>query len=570
MVGFHKIEGGMKTMKADIGISYLRLSEEDINKGESESITNQRRFINDYCKRNGIVLVGEFVDDGWSGGNFERPGFQQMMKELQKGKVSIVITKDLSRLGRDMREASYYAEQFFPEHGIRYIAINDNFDSNNDNIMAPFHFAMNEVYLRDGSKKVKEVLKNKRENGLYCACPPYGYKKDDRNKNLLVPDENTAPVVQRIFRQAANGDSTRQIAIDLNNDNIIPPLKYRVLYRDNFNERGASRATDYWNYTTVKRILKNEVYLGHTVLGKSKKVSIKSSKKVKINKDDWAITKNTHQPLISEELFERTKVNLGRNTKKYEGYERVRKSIFSGVAYCAKCGSAMCSTGTVHKGEREKYWYLGCINKRKDISTPCPGVRIRYSDLIELVKNDINTFISMTDDEIKEIAEALEKESLSEGVVLSRKDRIEKAKNRLSVIDKMISKLYFDNAEGKISDHRLNTMVDELEAEYTNLTKTLSELESEELNQKNIGDDISKFFNLVKEHTKIEELTRDILLTFVDRIEIDERIYPDDVVRNTHNNKPFTQNIKIYYKFIKDNIGCGQINFPAGNDDASE
>ena len=163
-------------MKADIGIAYLRLSDEDFNDGdykkltnqkthgengvkrESESIINQRRLIKDYCSRNGITLVGEFVDDGWSGGNFERPGFQEMMRELQKGKVSVVLTKDLSRLGRDMREASYYAEQFFPEHGIRYIAINDNFDSEVDNVMAPFQFAMNEVYLRDGSKKIKQVL----------------------------------------------------------------------------------------------------------------------------------------------------------------------------------------------------------------------------------------------------------------------------------------------------------------------------------------------------------------------------------------------------------------------------
>ena len=553
-------------MKADIGISYLRLSEEDVNKGESESITNQRRFISDYCNRNGITLVGEFVDDGWSGGNFERPGFQQMMRELQKGKVSIVLTKDLSRLGRDMREASYYAEQFFPEHGIRYIAINDNFDSNNDNIMAPFHFAMNEVYLRDGSKKIKEVLKNKRENGLYCACPPYGYKKDDKDKNLLVPDENTAPIVQRIFRQAANGDSTRKIAMDLNNDKIIPPLKYRVLYRDNFNERGAAKATDFWNYTTVKRILKNEVYLGHTVLGKSKKVSIKSSKKVKIQKDDWAITRNTHEALISEELFERAQINLGRGTKKYEGYDVVRKSIFSGIVYCTKCGSALCSCGSVYKGEREKYWYLSCVRKKRDFKDPCPGVRIKYSDLMELVKNDLNTYISMTDEEIKEIADELIKENQSDGAILSRKDRISKINTRLSVIDKTISKLYLDNAEEKISDRRLKTMVDELEAEYTNLTKTLSEIEEEELNKENLENDALRFFNLVKQHTKIEELTRDILLTFVDRIEVDERIYPEGVIRNTHNNKPFTQNIKIYYKFIKDNLGCDHRIFPVDND----
>lgn len=549
-------------MKTDIGISYLRLSDEDIKKGESESITNQRRFIKDYCTRNGITLVGEFVDDGWSGGNFERPGFQSMMRELQKGKASIVITKDLSRLGRDMREASYYAEQFFPEHGIRYIAINDNFDSEVDNVMAPFQFAMNEVYLRDGSKKVKEVLKNKRENGLYCACPPYGYKKDSKDKNLLVPDENTAPIVQRIFQQAANGDSTRKIAIDLNDDNIIPPLKYRVLYRDNFNERGASRASDYWNYTTVKRVLKNEVYLGHTILGKTKKVSMKSSKKVKVDKDNWAVTKDTHQPLVSEDIFSKAQINMGRNTKKYEGYERVRKSIFSGIVYCAKCGSALCSCGSVYNGEREKYWYLGCTKKRKDIVTPCPGVRIRYADLVDLITRDLNCFINMTDDDIKDIADEIVKEKMSECAITSRKGRIEKIKSRLSVIDKMISKLYLDNAEGKISDKRLKITVDDLEVEYTSLNKTLLELEKEESNAETLEGDVLRFFDLVKQYTHIDELTRDILLTFVDKIEISEKVFPEGVIRNTHLNQPFTQEIKIYYKFIKDILSREEKAFP--------
>lgn len=549
-------------MKADIGISYLRLSDEDIKKGESESITNQRRFIKDYCIRNGITLIGEFVDDGWSGGNFERPGFQSMMRELQKGKVSVVITKDLSRLGRDMREASYYAEQFFPEHGIRYIAINDNFDSEVDNVMAPFQFAMNEVYLRDGSKKVREVLKNKRENGLYCACPPFGYKKDTHDINLLIPDENTAPIVQRIFQQAAKGDSTRKIATDLNNDGVIPPLKYRVLYRDNFNEKGASRASDYWNYTTVKRVLKNEVYLGHTILGKTKKVSMKSNKKIKVNKDDWVVTKNTHEPLVSEELFSKAKINMGRNTKKYEGYERVRKSIFSGIVYCAKCGSALCSCGSVYNGEREKYWYLGCTKKRQDITNPCPGVRIRYTDLIELIKQDLNSFINMTDEDIKEIADELIRINLSENAIMSRKGRIEKIKTRLSVIDKMISKLYLDNAEGKISDRRLKITVDELEVEYSSLTKSLLELEKEESSKETLEGDVLKFFNLAKQYTHIEELTRDVLLTFVDRIEISEKVFPEGVIRNTHLNQPFTQEVKIYYKFIKDILSREEKAFP--------
>jgi len=177
-----------------IAFAYLRLSVEEAQNGESSSIVNQRSIIEHYCQTHGIILVRVFVDDGWSGGNFDRPGFKEMIEALKSGQANMVITKDLSRLGRDMREASYYAEEYFPDHGIRYIAIADNFDNEAENIMAPFQFAMNEVYLRDGSRKVKDVLRNKREKGQYCACPPYGYKKHERNKSLLVPDEVTAPI----------------------------------------------------------------------------------------------------------------------------------------------------------------------------------------------------------------------------------------------------------------------------------------------------------------------------------------------------------------------------------------
>ena len=198
----------MRTDKLTLGFAYLRLSNEEAQGGESSSITNQRMIVQNYCKQNGITLVREFVDDGYSGGNFDRPAFQEMMRQLSQGKANTVITKDLSRLGRDMRESSYYAEQFFPEHDIHYIAIGDNFDTERENIMAPFLFAMNEVYLRDGSRKVKDVLRSKRQNGQYCACPPYGYRKDREDKHRLAPDEQTAPVVQRIFERAAKGDSS--------------------------------------------------------------------------------------------------------------------------------------------------------------------------------------------------------------------------------------------------------------------------------------------------------------------------------------------------------------------------
>ncbi len=540
----------MKTGRFTLGFAYLRLSNEEAQGGESSSITNQRMIVQNYCKQNGITLVREFVDDGYSGGNFNRPGFKEMLKQLELGKAGLVITKDLSRLGRDMREASYYAEQFFPEHGIQYIAIADNFDTEHDNIMAPFLFAMNEVYLRDGSRKVKDVLRSKRENGQYCACPPYGYRKDREDKHRLTPDEATAPVVERIFRRAAAGDSSRKIALDLNTDGIIPPLKYRVLYRDAFSEEGAARASDLWNYTTVKRILKNPVYLGHTLLGKSKKVSVKSKKKAAVPRDKWAVTENTHPPLVDGALFQRAQENLGRGSRDYRAYDHVRKSIFGGVAVCAKCGHALCSCGTVYKGEREKYWYLSCTHQRQDIANPCQGVRIRYADLVELVRQDLNSLLALNDQEIENLVQEAVRRAGSKESLKTRQMKKERAEARITAIDKIVTKLYTDNAAGKLDDDRLNRMVAGLEKESAGLKAALEELNAPSPAQRT-ADSYARFFELARSCTHLEELNRDTLVTFVDRIEIGPKLYENGGHKvPARANQPYRQSVRIFYKFI--------------------
>ena len=540
----------MKTGRFTLAFAYLRLSNEEAQGGESSSITNQRMIVQNYCKQNNIALVREFVDDGYSGGNFNRPGFKEMLKQLEQGKASLVITKDLSRLGRDMREASYYAEQFFPEHGIQYIAIADNFDTEHDNIMAPFLFAMNEVYLRDGSRKVKDVLRSKRESGQYCACPPYGYRKDQENRHRLAPDEATAPVVERIFQRAAAGDSSRKIALDLNADGIIPPLKYRVLYRDEFSEEGAARASDVWNYTTVKRILKNPVYLGHTLLGRSKKVSVKSKKKVAVPRDSWAVTEDTHPPLVDESLFQRAQENLGRGTRNYRAYDHVRKSIFGGIAVCARCGYSLCSCGTVYKGEREKYWYLSCTHQRQDIPEPCEGVRIRYADLMELVRQDLNSLLALSDQEIEELAQEAARRVGSKENLQARKMKRERAEARVATIDKIVTKLYTDNAAGKLDDDRLSRMVGDLERESAGLKATLEELSAPSPAQQ-MADRYTQFFELARSYTHLDELDRDTLVTFVDRIEIGPKVYEDGSHRiPARASQPYRQSVRIFYKFI--------------------
>lgn len=550
------------TTSLSLAYAYYRLSQEEAQDGQSSaSIINQKKIVEAYCAQRGIVLLDSFVDDGWSGSNFERPGFQKMMKALQAGKANMVITKDLSRLGRDMREASYYAEQFFPEHQIHYVAIADNFDSELENIMAPFQFAMNEVYLRDGSRKVKDVLRMKRSKGEYCACPPFGYKKDPRNRDRLIPDEETAPIVAQIFQRSAAGDSCIKIAHDLTEAGVITPLKYRVLYRDNFSDTGAARATDCWNYTTVKRIIKNQVYLGNTLLGKTRKASIKSRRKISIPQEDWAITSNTHEPLVDQMTFDKAQANLGKGSRDYRQYDQVRKSIFGGIAVCSRCGYSLCSSGTVYKGEREKYWFLSCNHKSKRFENPCEGVNIKYADLLEVVRQDLNSLIKLADKEISKLVNQVLEEINDESAKKVREAKIEKAKARLNVINRTIGKLYTDNAEGKLADSRLEVMAADLEKEASGLEKALEVLCAPPPDD-DIRSNYKRFFDLAKQYSTIEVLDRDTLLTFVEKIEVGPKILPDGYVRAPRKNAAYQQSVKIYYKFI----GCLHIkplqNFP--------
>lgn len=535
--------------RVTIAYAYYRLSQEEANEGQSSSILNQEKIVRDYCARNGIALLDSFVDDGWSGGNFERPGFQAMMRALEFGKANMVITKDLSRLGRDMRESSYYAEQFFPEHQIHYIAIADNFDSELENVMAPFQFAMNEVYLRDSSRKVRDVFKMKRSKGEYCACAPFGYKKDPKDKNHLIPDEETAPIVTSIFQRSAAGKSCITIAQELSNEGVVTPLKYRALYRDNFTDAGAARATDYWNYTTVKRIIKNEVYLGKTVLGKTRKVSLKSKKKISVPKEDWVVTEGTHIPLVDQMTFDKAQFNLGKGSRDYRQYGHVRKSIFGGIAICSLCGYSLCSSGTVYKGEREKYWFLSCNHKSKRFENPCQGVNIKYSDLLELVRQDLNSLINLTDAEIDALVNGVLEEMNDASAEKERESKIEKSQARLKVISRTIEKLYFDNAEGKLSDSRLETMVAKLEKEATTLEASLEDLTAPSPAAE-VRSNYEKFFQLAKQYSNIEVLDRDILLTFIDRIVVGPKILPDGYIKAPRKHASYQQSVTIYYKFI--------------------
>ncbi len=541
-----------KTNAVNIAYIYLRLSNEDQRQGESGSITNQRKILEDYCKRNSIVIAREFADDDWSGGNFNRPDFQAMIQALKTDrKVNMVITKDLSRLGRDMSESSYYAERYFPEHGIRYIAVYDNFDSEQENMLAPFQFAINDVYLRDSSKKVKTALHAMMDRGEYCCRAPYGYKKDPHDNHKLLPNEETASVVKRIFQMAAQGYSSWAIADALNRDGVFPPLKYRVLELESVNSGNAEYMSDEWSNTTITRIVRNPVYLGHTMLGRSKKVSPKSDVKRPVPREEWRVTLNTHEPLVSQETFDKASFFLSKRKQDYEKYEHVRRSIFGGIAYCACCGAPMCSSGTVYNGEREKYWYLTCQNIPKRSKRQCVnGARIKYDVLLQVISEELNELIQLSDTQKREITQEAIR---SAGDAESRKageKRAAEIEQRLKALDGMTMKIYEDLYAERLKEETAHRMLDKFQHESTTLSEELSVLRQSRQSAEDAKAAYNSFFALTERFTDIKELTPEILTTFIDRIEIEPKVYPPGVKAYARSKLPYEQTIHIYYKFI--------------------
>lgn len=535
-----------------IAYIYLRLSNEDKKQGESGSITNQRKILEDYCEANGIIIANEFADDDYSGGNFRRPGFQAMIKALDAdSRVNTVITKDLSRLGRDMSESSYYAERYFPERGIRYVAVYDNFDSEQENFMAPFQFAINDVYLRDSSKKVKTALHTMMDRGEYCFRAPYGYKKSADDNHKLVPNEETAPVVQRIFEMAVEGYSTWRIAETLTRDGIYPPLKYRVLKIEGLRSGNANSMSDDWNNTTVKRILKNQVYLGHTVLGRSKKVSPKSDVKRALPENEWRVTLNTHEALVSQDDFDKAGKNLGKRKEAYDNLAPFRKSIFSGLVYCATCGTAMCSGGMVYKEERDRYWYLTCLNIPKRSKNHCPdGARIKYGVLMEVIREELNELINLTDEQKKEITKAAVQSAEDASITKEIERQIDESQKRLDAIDGMTMRMYEDVYAGTLPEDRAKRLLERYQKESSELAVKIDELRSKLKNACEVKEDYEKFFALTERCDHIEELTRDIVETFIDRIEVEPKRYPPGVKVYARSRVPYEQTLHIYYKFI--------------------
>lgn len=281
-------------------------------------------------------------------------------------------------------------------------------------------------------------------------------------------------------------------------------------------------------------------------MGKTKKVSVKSKKKVPIPQQEWAVTEATHEPLVDQATFDKAQINMGKASRDYRQYDHVRKSIFGGIAVCSLCGHSLCSSGSVHKGEREKYWFLSCNHTRKDLANPCTGVNIRYADICEIVRQDLNSLIALSDDDINALVRSVIEAQSTKMNIVDKKAQIEQSRTRLKMIDRMVTKMYMDNAEGKISDDRLSRVVADLEKEASVLEAKIVELDVEDPADE-IQENYERFFALAKQYTYIETLDRDTLVTFVDRIEIGEKILPEGYVKMPRKNASYQQSIRIFY-----------------------
>jgi len=329
-------------MDFNVGI-YIRLSQEDKDKkyeSDSESIINQKELLRSYIKNNNLNLCGEYVDDGYSGTNFDRPGFQKMLEDIKEKKINCVVVKDLSRLGRDHVMTGYYIETFFPENNIRFISILESYDSFKNqasNDSSTFIIACNDYYSKQNSIKIRNVLNDKRKNGKFIGSSPcYGYMRDPLDKGHLIPNPETVPIVKKIFKWRAEGVGITEIATRLNNMNIQTPAGYK---KTNYSSRLIDR--EHWNISTVKKILSNRIYTGDMVQHTQTKVNYKSKKKITLDEDLWMIVEDTHEPLVDKETFKYIKSLGKRKIRNYNLKTERPKKVLEGKIFCKECSNRL-------------------------------------------------------------------------------------------------------------------------------------------------------------------------------------------------------------------------------------
>jgi site-specific DNA recombinase len=459
------------------------------------------------------------VDDGYSGTNFDRPDWQRLLSQVEEGNIGTVIVKDMSRLGRDYLKVGYYTEVLFPGSDIRFIAINNNVDSANqqDSDFTPFLNIINEWYAKDTSKKIRSVFKSKGQSGKpLCTNPPYGYIKDPEDKMHWIVDEEAAKVVKQAFHLCMQGYGPTQIAKDFSKRKIMNPTAHAKANGINIPDNRGHDDDYVWRGSTIVHMLSRQEYLGHTVNFKTYRKSYKQKKQMKNDPSEWVIFENTHEAIIEEPVFEVVqKIRDGRRRLTPMG----EMPILSGMLFCADCGNKLYQVR--HRGWEHDKEHFVCATYRK-IKGGCSSHQIKNVVVEELLLDGIRRVTAYARDHEDEFVEMVTKKTRIEldKSIRDGKRELEQSQARIKKLDEIIQRLYEDNIEGKISDERFTKMTDNYEAEQHTLENRVAELKSTMTSEKESALGVDHFLALVRKYTDIKELTAEIIREFVEKIHV--------------------------------------------------
>lgn len=506
---------------------YMRLSKEDGDKDESDSIGNQRKLITNFIKKQEDMVISDFyVDDGYTGTNFKRPAFQQLIKDIENGIINCVVVKDLSRFGRDYLESGRYIQRYFPEKQIRFIAINDNVDSKNTafDMMLPIKNLFNEQYSRDISNKVQSSFKVKQGNGEFIgAFPSYGYQKSQHDRHKLVIDPYAAKIVQRIFDMYISGFGKIRITKILNEENILCPSEYKKANGENYSNCNRLGSTSYWTYSTIHNILKNEMYLGNMVQGKSSRQM--RGKAHALDPSNWIVVKETHDAIIDTLTWNKVQSLLKRNTRELN-FEQ-NNSIFAGFLKCGDCGRAMAKRGCKDANGNMYYSYT-CGTYSRNGKDKCTSHYIRHEVLQKIVLCDLNIIIQSVEDLQKIIL--LQEQLYIPTTKVSALEK-EKLDSALLKVTKRKKEVYEDYKDNLITREEYITYREDYIAQENLLNNKIALLE--DTSESNPDSDIfeSPWIIRLLEMKNIQYLDREIIIEMIDAI----YIYDDNRIKIVYN-----------------------------------
>ena len=520
---------------------YCRLSRDDGTENESNSISNQKTLLQQKAKEYGLSNTRCYVDDGFTGTNFNRPGFQQLLEDIDLGYVSAVMVKDLSRLGRDYVSVGHYTDIYFPEHNVRFIAVNDMVDSvDGENELAPFKNIMNEMYARDISRKVRSSHRLRGNMGIPLSQPPYGYRKDPDVKGRWIIDPEPAEVVRRIFRLFLEGNGVESIAHILQNDQVMIPLAY---WFSKGLRRGGRRAhTDpfRWNMNTVWKILHQQEYCGDVVNFKTYSRSFKNKKRLENDPENWKVFHDVHEPIIDRGTFELVQSRLGKTKHRKPKPENGEKSIFTDLLVCADCGRKL----WYHLNTSRNIRFFSCSNYKGDYRGTCPQRHyIREDAVNEVVMLELRRLAMLLKEDEAAFAELLARETDKE-LFAKRKhleSELQQTLLRNDTVSQTVQKLYEDNVSGKVSDEWFLQLANRYETERMDLKAKIASIREELSVMGTAQKGRDTFLAAVRRFMDMETLTAPLLQELIDRIEVHE-------VEGRGKNR--TQRIVIYYRFV--------------------